>query len=278
MRLHHVILILASSLLVSCTFRSLAIRNVDWIIERQFDSLFDLNDKQEESLEPKIQDLVSYLKGPIGKQAVDTIDQVMQDSQDGLSEKEIQKAMNSILQMRQLIMERYASKLAAFLVNLNQSQLQHYADAQKERDEDLIEVLKTKDFKDAEESSLKERIDLLTNWYGELNAKQIELLMDGVTATESRYKERLDYRNKSTAFFVSLAQKSEKEITTILKAWAVNPSYRAKQLGFESMTRWQDRVLEFLVNFHKTLSQKQWQHFRGELASLREDIQSFIRS
>ncbi len=262
----------------ACTFRSLALRNIDWLVERRLNDIFDLNDAQEAQLEPTIKDFMGFLKGPLGQQAMGTIDSIIQHSQNGLSEDEISTAFDKILKMRRAIMERYASELATLFKSLSDQQLQHYKKQQAADDEDLIAVLTSKNFNDAAKEALESRIDLLSAWYGDLNHQQKELLYSSSSTKQEHFRERLNYRQKSREFFMTMVKKPQSEIHSFLNQWAVNPSLRAQQLGFDSMAQWRERLIPFLVKFHASLTPKQWQTFREELGSLRRDIASFVKS
>ncbi len=271
-------LFLAMSLLCACSLK-LMYQYADWMLIWRIDDYFDLNSRQRNFLEEKIQNQLLWHRRHELPLYSTLLRQLQQKSRDGLTASEIDWIYENIYRLRKNIVRQIATDSAFFLSQLQEGQIRNL-------ESELAEL--NKSFQARLEQSPEERLqhraneifEFMEDWFGPLSAdqkRQITHLIRSVPDTpEARYNFRLQRQGE----FIALLR-SDSGVPTIearLLEWYLDfeagypPEYR--QLVLER--RKHDKALIFAID--KLLSPPQRRHFNGKIEGIIEDIASLSDS
>lgn len=158
-------------LLSGCSFLSLSYNYADWILFWKIDQYFDLTAEQRTALEPHISEFHQWHREhelPLYKEFLQTI---YQDWQDGFTPDEVQRIFSQFHHLQNNLAKEIASEGTPFLVSLHPSQLHHFQDVARERNEELWDEL-GRTYEKRMIRKIERYLDLLNDWVGELSSEQ----------------------------------------------------------------------------------------------------------
>lgn len=272
------ILTIITLALSSCSMRQTVLNRLDWFALMQIEDRFDLEDVQSATIEPELAKVKQQIKENYGPRLAAALQRLAEDNKDKLDKEELESFLSKIYLIRKDLLLANSETVAKFLATLTPEQIQHYEEEVKENDEDLVELIESEDFESAKEDYLEERVELLENWYGELNKMQIEIVERYTLPSRKTMKEMYDNRLKKRETFNKFLKEADQEgFKNYFVNWANDRTMRAKLAGVKDRN-WHQWTLDYFLALDGSLSSEQRLHLNQELLKLANDLTYFNRS
>ncbi len=253
----------------------------DDYLEWKLDEYFDLNEEQEEFVEENINQSFTWHRQEELPQYIQSLENLAQDSQDGLTLAELDGAFAHFEERRDVLLKRLIPKAAYFLTTLQPEQIETLQTAMLEKNEEIAEDLE-KSPEEHQEEEFEKFIDSLEDWFGEFNPGQVQQLSQWHHQWNENKLDltlaRLERRKKSQPEFLALlkSKPSQKQLEQWLGAqigqW-INPiAPIAKLRRIERIQRNKKRIL--MVDSIMTRQQRQnaIEELRSYLEQMREMV------
>ena len=256
-RLAFLLLILLS--LSGCSKTRIAYNFSDWFLLERVDHYFQTTPSQEEFLEEKMKHLLSWHRSHELPEIIITLTEFQKRYQDGLDPEDLAWLSEDHHSYFKRFFLKAVPVFSRFLTTLDDDQIQRFKTQFKGSNDFLIKQANMTD-EELVEDTQEWFIELLEDWFGNLNRKQRESIHAWLTVEREWVLRKLENRRKFQKDMVALlsAQKTEQEIATQLTLWIEKPEARwspefKAQLD-QKMAQWKE--LLFKVDSIITLTQR----------------------
>ncbi len=272
-----VLLILATLGLSGCAFKKIIFDRLDWVVMYQIDSYLDLDKTQKLKLKPVVTEAISWLKREKVPGAIATIEKLEEAARRKTYDQSVNSSFTAqINSIRVDLLKKYETPVVELLLSLTGEQVDYLGKKLSKSNEEIEDILKEKDLSDYDDV-LKKQKKTLVEYYGDLTPAQNDSFFSAMRLTREKMEFRLKERKRTQAFILeTLRSKDKTRITTLVQNFRdYGEVWQDKEyVGYrqEAGKRWE----EFLVSFHKSLSDAQWLHLQGKLMETRMDLLRMI--
>jgi Family of unknown function (DUF6279) len=258
-RLNPIIFLLLTLLLISsCSRTQIAYKFSDWFLLERMDNYFQTTSSQEDLLETKIDQLISWHRTHELPEIILTLTEFHKRYQDGLNPEDLDWLAEDHRSYLKRFVLKAVPDFSRFLATLDESQIQHFKTQLKSNDF----LIKQADMTDEElERDTQDWfIDLMEDWFSSLNTEQKKNIRAWLKVEKSWIFSKLENRRKFQETFITLlkAHKTESEIETQLTVWIEKPESRwtpeFKSLLDQKIAQW--KKLLFKVDATLTPAQR----------------------
>lgn len=227
-RLNPIIFLLLTLLLISsCSRTQIAYNFSDWFLLERMDNYFQTTSSQEDFLETKIDQLISWHRTHELPEIILTLTEFHKRYQDGLDPEDLDWLAEDHRSYFKRFILKAVPDFSRFLATLDESQIQHFKTQLEKRNDFLIKQADMTD-EELERDTQDWLIDLLEDWFGSLNGEQEKNIRAWLKVEKSWVLSKLENRRKFQETFITLlkAHKTESEIETQLTVWIEKPESR----------------------------------------------------
>lgn len=271
------LLLVMSAGLSGCAFKRIIFDRLDWVVMYQIDDYLDLDKTQKAKIKPVVGDAVSWIKKEKVPAAIDTLEKLELAARRKSYDENVNKTFTAqVDSIRAELATRYEGQIIDLLMSLSEDQIKHLAKRSAKMNKEIEEVLEDKDVSQYDDF-LKRQRKTLTEYYGELSDEQEKTFLATMRLTREQIERRLNERKRVQSFIQdTLRSKDRTKIGTMVRnfrdhgeVWQ-DKSYREYRSFSEK--RWEN----FLLIFHKSLSDEQWKHLEKKLRETRKDLGQMI--
>jgi hypothetical protein len=192
---------------VGCSLRSTALKYSDSLIMYQLDQMFDLSDKQEEYLEPRVKGWIEWLKMIKKEDLIKVLSYAQSSWGNGLDKSEYEKIRAGFRSFFTDFSAKINPEITQFLKGLSDKQLLHFSEYLAESNEDYEELADSKEFEQDRRDQLRDRLE---NFYGEVTEAQIAKVVS-YTRGQDEVVAYLKQREISQAYSLDLLKKGRSD-------------------------------------------------------------------
>ncbi len=177
---------LIATLISACSATSLLYNNADWLLKSRMDSYFALTSGQLSELDLQLTRLHLWHRQNELPRYANSLNALAENALDGLTQSDIETAVDKIEALRQSLAVGVIPDLARFLSRLETAQIDHYDDVFKEEiaeDRELAEA----GFAQRQRTLADELISRLEHWVGPMDYDQRSFV-------QSRFQQLPDYQ------------------------------------------------------------------------------------
>ncbi|RZA12136.1 MAG: hypothetical protein EOP10_31900 [Proteobacteria bacterium] len=272
-----VLLILATLGLSGCAFKKIIFDRLDWVVMYQIDSYLDLDKNQKLKLKPAVTEAISWLKREKVPGAIATIEKLEEAARRKTYDQTVNSSFTAqIDSIRVDLLKKYEAPAVELLLSLTSEQIDHLAKKMNKSNEEIEDILKEKDLSDYDDV-LKRQKKTLVEYYGDLTPAQNDSFFTTMRLTRDKMELRLKERKRVQAFIVeTLRSKDKTRITTLIQTFRDHGEVWQDKEYVDYRQVAEKRWEEFLVSFHKSLSDAQWSHLQSKLMETRMDLLRMI--
>jgi hypothetical protein len=242
----------------------------DWYIMYKIDSYFDINDAQEDFLDPKIDQLHAWHRREEIPRVITFLTQVKIEVQNGFSEKNLPWIESEYKQMRDRVNQKIADDIATFLATLSNDQIDYFENKLEEdnkRHEDRRSNRTKRTDEEWRERRQERIIERLEDWYGDLTDHQKKTVLANVVLVRQDQTDHDEERREVQKRIIKLmrAKKTTNEIKEYISAWFMDPSIFSSTNYEEEVEKRKVTWMDYWIKLNEILSQKQKQHALNKL-------------
>jgi hypothetical protein len=260
-----------------CAFKRIIYDRLDWVVMYEIDSYLDLNKDQKLKLKPVVTEAIQWLKKEKIPGAIATLERLegaaRKKTYDPSVNHEFTAQIDSI---RMDLIKKNEAAVVDLLMSLKGEQIDHLAKKLKKTNEEIEDVLEDKDLSDYDDI-LKRQKKTLVEYYGELSPEQDAAFFSTMRLTRDKLELRLKQRKRVQAYIIeTLRSLNKARIVTMVQTFRdqgevwQDKEYTEYRQAAEK--RWED----YLIAFHRSLSDGQWLHVQNKLSETRIDLLRMI--
>ena len=272
-------LVLVLAALTSCSFVSLAYRNLDWILMSRIDDFFDLSSSQEKYLEPKIKDFTTRLKKRDLPQVFESLEALTKQLTGSQANKDLKlnEFVDELNQLKVRLIRENIAVVSTFLGTLSPKQIVYFKEQLAEANDKTAKLAEAspKNFKGLQEERFDKRLDQYEDWVGDLSKSQRSLIFDHDRG-QSYFKSYLQFRKGMQLKFINILDKYQNDPVrrqARLQRFLLSPksfaSASEKEFIIVREARWQQRLDEFSAS----LTTQQRRHLASKISNLVRQLQ-----
>lgn len=257
----------------SCSVLRTVLRYADWMLVREANKIFDLDDSQKSKLKAATSSELIWIKKSWVPDLIALAKNVDKRAADGFDEADHIWVEQEWIQLRVALIQHVIPHLAPIAVTITSKQLEHAKKAFRERGKKSEDLLKLSDEKLQVKRASKLE-DGVEDWYGDLTDKQEDTLCR-IFACDRKDLERMLLHNTSfqDALIALIAEErdpekwSEKAIL-----WAKKPESVLAEPVKSTWLAFRKEQPKKLAELDAIMTQKQRDHAREKLRGMIEDL------
>jgi len=253
----------------------LGYNNADWLLTWQIDDYFDLTSDQEDFVEERLENLISWHRNSELPRYSEIVDEMILRAQRGISGEDYQWAINQFLDVYQTTINKAIPDATTFLMGLDSSQISYYIEQTAHR----YEAHENKEQPQRTEQEQKERrydrtIERMEEWFGELDDSQKESIKELSYQLPLRYKYFREDRLRRHNAFIALLKSDlpEEQFSAKLKTHFSDFNAGRSEEYKQATAAYNEASKEMAVEISKILNNSQKEHAFERVRSYQVDI------
>jgi hypothetical protein len=264
MLLRHQLVFLLCLSLTGCSTFGFVFERLDWLTLWQLDRMFDLNDEQEQTLEPKAKDLQNWLRVEGFPKLITELNQVVTLWDANQLPQAIDHMESASLVLGKEALNAAMPLLTTLAESFSPNNAKHYRQYIKEKQTDWFA------YAESNETKIAFRIDRLEDWFGDLTDAQVVIASRWSMLQPNEQQIRLDNNQQWTEKLIETAL--AKDIDQ-LRHWLQNPEVlwsKAYQQLYDTNYANVQSMMDALL---PTLSEAQKKHARKRVNDWIKNLQ-----
>ncbi len=264
--------IILSCCLSSCSKFRIGYQFSDWLMERQIDKMFDLNNIQRQELKGIIARLFHWFESEEIPRVINLLEQAKNKLKIGLNENDMNWLTKEWDKMKSRFSNQVVDDITILLATISDDQINHLENWLDETEQELLDEL---DVPSHEWKLEQERdfIDGVENWFGELSKPQQEKVLKAVHLSKKSYKCRrlrnLIIGKRLTEFL--RRDHTQEQLKYALNQWIMKPE-TLLPVEYLEMCHQQDDTARFLLMLDQIMNHNQRLKVMEKINSYQADL------
>ncbi|NOU49798.1 hypothetical protein HG263_04520 [Pseudoalteromonas sp. JBTF-M23] len=271
------ILILIALLFMAGCSTKFVYKNLDWLTYWYVDDYISLTDEQEAHFDKHLQTWLDWHKSQEIDAYIAQLNHIKEDVSAGtISPERVSYHQEQMLAHWYRFRDKIVPDLARLAPLLSKSQIEELFNALAESESESIEKRQQRSVQKRKKRWLKNRINNLERWLGNLNEQQKmlveQLYTQQLSTADLWYDYRVSYQSQLKTLFEN--SNRDEEFVSDLQSLLSNPEqFRSQELK-KRITHNKQLEYQFLTDIYQSLSEKQKAHLLEELDELIDDLAS----
>lgn len=251
----------------ACSTFSFFFERMPWLSSWQMSRMFDLDDAQEAEVENVAEQIQQWLKQEGFPALILDLEEAKLRWQAEPSALQISQLFRTLEYHNTQFLEQLAPRLAPITVNLNNHNLEAFAEYLESKSKDWFESL------ESEEDKEDSRVERLENWFGHLSDAQVSMVQERVTLLD---RER-ELRFSNTLYWSGkFADSVRAKQVSALEAWIRDPSIWWTEEYTQLRKANRQQIEQLLVALVPSLSDRQVAHAQEELQEWIDELKDVL--
>jgi hypothetical protein len=266
------------SLAVSGCVSTLVYNHADWLLTRQLDGYFDLSRSQKTFVSARLHTILDHHRHEALPKYEETLQQVTQRIQRGLSGDDLDWAFTQYEQLRTDLFARFVQDGAEFVHGVEERQI---ARVRKALEQQLAKEEEAG--REGLEARLAKRTDrmlaLVKEWLGSLTRQQEREVIQRATAFPDTWPVMYVHQQQRNAQLLAvLESRNQKDVSIKLYDWLVNQERSDDPSFLEATSQLKQHLRQLLLALDRIATPEQRRHVLAKLHHLEHTIQRLTRT
>ncbi len=273
-----IVIIAAVVLAAGCSRTGLLYDNGAWLAQRWASGLVDPNDDQRQAWKDPFSAWMVEHRRDLLPEVVFLLKTAETEIARGLHRDRLNCLLDSVDLVYREHARRAVTLATVVLRDITPEQIDHLADELAESDRDYQEEYLDEDLQRREGQRLARYVDRIEGWIGDLSTMQLAIVERKVSGMPDTAEDWLSYRRQQQQRLLDLlrgGQARERALTQFLNAWWVDFADQPPHL-VSKVAQVRAGSIDMLHLLDGTLSEEQRNHFVGEVADIRIDLETFV--
>ena len=254
-------------LLSGCSTFSFVFERLDWFTLWRLDSMFDLNEEQEELIKPDLIAIQEWMRLEAFPSTINKLGEVLELWEADKPEQAYLHLISSMDNLNHFYLKAMEDGVVKFSLRLTEENAQHYREYSNDKQKDWFESAQST------EARIDHETERLEEWFGRLSDEQIKLIENWASVSDNELQIRIDnhisWRDK---YLQTAINRDEALLRDWLKDLSIFWTPEYTQLKQHNQQQRQN----LLFQLFPSLSDKQKRHARKHVESWIEKLQDVL--
>ena len=259
--------------LTGCSTLSLTYNYADWLLYWKVDQYFDVSSSQKPLLQTHLTQLHSWHRSKEVPRYVSFLQTIYDYWGNGLTPQEVDHLFQQYQDLRERLGSRLASESVEFLVTVNSSQVQNFAQVIQQENFELLNKI-GEDPKTRTAKRVESVLEWLEEWLGNLSDTQEQRIRQLIEQFPDTTEPWLQYRRQRQREFITLlnSHADHSFIERQIREWLIIPEKGAPLTYVAAAQQRQQALKRSILTIDHMISSQQRNHTAKKLSNLIQEL------